>query len=107
MRHCNNATRPQIGRHPDADALYVEKIDIGEPTGPRTIVSGLVAYCTEEELLNRSVVILANLKPVSMRGVESAGMVLCSSNADHTQVRPAAAAAASHDRCRVATPCSL
>lgn len=79
---------PQIGRHPDADGLYVEKIDIGEPSGPRTIVSGLVAYCSESDLLNSRVVILANLKPVNMRGVESAGMVLCSSNADHTAVAP-------------------
>eukprot|EP00953_Heterococcus_sp_UTEX-ZZ885_P013787 7861-Heterococcus_DN1.PRE.1 len=77
----------QVGRHPDADGLYVEKIDLGEAS-PRTIVSGLVAYCTEEQLLNADVLVLANLKPVNMRGVESAGMVLCASNSDHTKVSP-------------------
>lgn len=34
----------EVGRHPDADALYVEKIDCGDETGPRTIISGLVKH---------------------------------------------------------------
>ena len=36
-------------KHPDADSLYVEQIDIGEAEGPRTIVSGLVQYVPLEE----------------------------------------------------------
>ena len=37
-------------RHPDADSLYVEQIDVGEAEGPRTIVSGLVKYVPLEEM---------------------------------------------------------
>ncbi|KAI3435758.1 hypothetical protein D9Q98_001816 [Chlorella vulgaris] len=75
-------------KHPDADALYVEQIDVGEAEGPRTIVSGLVKYVPLEEMQDRSVVIIANLKPRNMRGVKSNGMVLCASNAEHTEVEP-------------------
>ncbi|KAK6622937.1 Tyrosine--tRNA ligase, cytoplasmic [Polyplax serrata] len=68
----------EVSRHPDADALYVEKIDLGEKE-PRTVVSGLVNYVPIEEMRERMVVVLCNLKPAKMRGVESAGMVLCAS----------------------------
>eukprot|EP00904_Undaria_pinnatifida_P002550 jgi/Undpi1/12296/HiC_scaffold_5.g01972.m1 len=80
----------EISRHPDADTLYVEKVDVGagEEEGPRTIVSGLVNFCDEADLLGREVVVLCNLKPVSMKGVMSAGMLLCSSNEDHSKVSP-------------------
>lgn len=73
-------------KHPEADALYVEKIDLGEPNGPRTIVSGLVKFVPLDQMLNRLVIVVANLKPAKLRGVESCGMVLAASNADHTQV---------------------
>lgn len=41
---------------------------LSEADGPRTIVSGLVKYQTEEELLGREVVVLANLKPRALKG---------------------------------------
>ncbi|XP_048268004.1 tyrosine--tRNA ligase, cytoplasmic isoform X2 [Bombus terrestris] len=69
----------EVSKHPDADSLYIEKIDIGEASGPRTIISGLVNYVPIEEMQNRMVVILANLKPANLRGVQSHGMVLCAS----------------------------
>lgn len=69
----------EVSKHPDADSLYVEKIDLGESSGPRTIVSGLVNYVPLEEMKDRMVVILTNLKPASLRGVQSHGMVLCAS----------------------------
>lgn len=72
--------------HPEADSLYVEKIDLGEESGPRTIVSGLVKFVPLDQMLNRLVVVVANLKPAKLRGVMSAGMVLAASNADHTKV---------------------
>jgi len=74
----------EVGRHPDAEAtsLFVEKVDVGEAEGPRTIVSGLVAYCTEEQLLNRNVVVLCNLKPRALKGITSFGMLLCASTKD-------------------------
>ncbi|XP_076763641.1 tyrosine--tRNA ligase, cytoplasmic-like isoform X2 [Xylocopa sonorina] len=69
----------EVSKHPDADTLYIEKIDLGEENGPRTIVSGLVNYVPLEEMKDRMVVVLANLKPASLRGVQSHGMVLCAS----------------------------
>lgn len=67
-----------MSKHPEADSLYVEKIDLGEEQ-PRTIVSGLVNYIPIEEMKDRMVVVLCNLKPAKMRGIESQGMVLCAS----------------------------
>lgn len=77
----------EVSRHPDADALYVEKIDVGEGE-PRTIVSGLVNFVPIEEMQNRDVVVLCNLKPAKMRGIESKGMVLCASTDEPKQVEP-------------------
>lgn len=52
----------EISPHPEADSLYVEKVDVGEPTGPRTIVSGLVKFCSVDSvrfvLVNSPVIIL-------------------------------------------------
>ena len=48
----------------------------------RTIVSGLVKYYTVEELINKQVVVVANLKPVKLRGVESQGMLLAAGDDD-------------------------
>ena len=76
----------EIGKHPEADTLYVEKVDVGEASGPRVIVSGLVQHCTVESLLNRKVIVLCNLKPRPLKGITSHGMLLCSSNDDHTKV---------------------
>ncbi|KAG7280463.1 hypothetical protein CRUP_033764 [Coryphaenoides rupestris] len=64
--------------HPDADSLYLEKIDVGEAE-PRTVVSGLVAFISQEELQDRMVLLLCNLKPQKMRGIESQAMLLCAS----------------------------
>ncbi|GCB63108.1 hypothetical protein scyTo_0009618 [Scyliorhinus torazame] len=67
-----------VERHPDADSLYVEKVDVGEAE-PRTVVSGLVQYVPVDELQNRDVILLCNLKPQKMRGIESQAMLLCAS----------------------------
>ena len=69
-------------KHPDADSLYMSTIDMGDEEGPRTVCSGLVKYVPLEDMQQRFVVTIANLKPVSMRGVKSTAMVLCASNAD-------------------------
>lgn len=55
---------------------------------PRTIVSGLVNFISAEELTGRRVLVLCNLKPRTMRGVTSHGMLLCASDADHKEVDP-------------------
>ncbi|EFJ44995.1 hypothetical protein VOLCADRAFT_106157 [Volvox carteri f. nagariensis] len=76
-------------QHPDADSLYVEQIDVGEPE-PRTIVSGLVKFVPLEAMQDRKVIVLCNLKPRNMRGIKSNGMVLCASNDAHDVVEPLA-----------------
>lgn len=70
-----------VKRHPDAEALYVEEVDIGSGD-PITVVSGLVKFMPEEELLDSLVVLLANLKPAKMRGIESQAMVLTAESHD-------------------------
>nr|KAJ3423215.1 Aminoacyl tRNA synthase complex-interacting multifunctional protein 1 [Polyrhizophydium stewartii] len=74
-----------VKRHPDADTLYVEEVDLGEDA-PRTVVSGLVKYMTEDKLQDRKVVLLCNLKPAKMRGIESQAMVLATTSADGATV---------------------
>ncbi|GFR49168.1 hypothetical protein Agub_g11190, partial [Astrephomene gubernaculifera] len=74
-------------RHPDAESLYVEKIDVGEAE-PRTIVSGLVKFVPLEDMQNRMVVVICNLKPRNMRGVKSFGMLLAASDEPHVTVEP-------------------
>ncbi|PPR05351.1 hypothetical protein CVT24_007965 [Panaeolus cyanescens] len=69
-------------KHPDADGLYVEQIDLGEETGPRTVVSGLVNYIPIEQMRDKYLVAVCNLKPANMRGVKSFAMVLCATSKD-------------------------
>ncbi|GMH38190.1 hypothetical protein BSKO_06074 [Bryopsis sp. KO-2023] len=77
----------EIKKHPDADSLYVESVDVGEEQ-PRTIVSGLVKFVPVDSLLDTSVIVLCNLKPRNMRGVKSHGMLLCASDESHENVEP-------------------
>ncbi|KAK6462435.1 G4 quadruplex nucleic acid binding protein [Scheffersomyces coipomensis] len=65
-------------KHPNADSLYVSTIDMGEEE-PRTVCSGLVNYFSLESMQKRWVVTVANLKPVTMRGIKSSAMVFCAS----------------------------
>lgn len=66
-------------KHPKADRLLVEQIDLGNGD-VRQIVSGIAAHYTPEQLINQRVVVVTNLKPAKLRGVESQGMILCASN---------------------------
>lgn len=63
-----------VEAHPNADKLYVLKVDIGEEE--RTIVSGLKDYYKPEEIKGKKLALIVNLKPVNLRGVESNGMIL-------------------------------
>lgn len=74
-----------VQRHPDADSLYVLKINCGEEK-PRTVCSGLVKFVPIEELKDRYVVLLCNLKPVKMRGITSEAMVMCASSPEAVEV---------------------
>lgn len=72
-------------RHPDADSLYVEEVDIGEAE-PRTICSGLVKFVPIDDLQDKKVIVLSNLKPRNMRGIKSCGMLMAASDASHENV---------------------
>ncbi|CAO2838334.1 unnamed protein product [Amaranthus hypochondriacus] len=72
-------------RHPDADSLYVEEVDVGEDE-PRTICSCLVKYVPIDDLQDKKVVVLANLKPRNMRGIKSNGMLMAASDESHENV---------------------
>jgi methionyl-tRNA synthetase len=61
-----------------ADKLLHLKIDVGEPE-PRTILAGIALAYKPEELVGRKVVIVANLAPRKMRGIESNGMIVAAS----------------------------
>ncbi len=70
-----------VENHPDADKLYLLKVDVGEDS-PRQIVAGLKAFYTRDEMLNRNVIVVSNLKPAKLRGVMSSGMLLAADDED-------------------------
>ncbi|XP_007434953.1 aminoacyl tRNA synthase complex-interacting multifunctional protein 1 isoform X1 [Python bivittatus] len=72
-------------KHPDADTLYIEEVDVGE-ANPRTVVSGLVKHVPIEEMQNRMAIFLCNLKPVKMRGVVSQAMLMCASTPEKVEI---------------------
>jgi methionyl-tRNA synthetase len=67
--------------HPKADRLFRCEVDLGEEK-PRQILAGLKEHFTAEDLLGRQVVVVANLKPRKIRGLESHGMMLALKTAD-------------------------
>ncbi|XP_039140295.1 probable methionine--tRNA ligase isoform X2 [Dioscorea cayenensis subsp. rotundata] len=75
----------KVWEHPNADSLYVEEIDVGEESS-RTAVSGLVNHVPMEQMQDRKVCVLCNLKPVNKRGIKSHAMVLAAFNYDHSKV---------------------
>eukprot|EP00559_Dactyliosolen_fragilissimus_P005151 CAMPEP_0184858030 /NCGR_PEP_ID=MMETSP0580-20130426/3152_1 /TAXON_ID=1118495 /ORGANISM="Dactyliosolen fragilissimus" /LENGTH=822 /DNA_ID=CAMNT_0027353947 /DNA_START=198 /DNA_END=2666 /DNA_ORIENTATION=+ len=76
----------KVWEHPEADKLFCEEVDIGEDE-PRMIASGLRPYMSAEDIEGRLVIVLSNLKARKMVGFPSHGMVMCASNADHTEVK--------------------
>jgi methionyl-tRNA synthetase len=61
-----------------ADKLLHLKVDIGEPQ-PRTLVAGIAEAYSPEQIIGRKVVIVANLQPRKLRGIESNGMIVAAS----------------------------
>lgn len=72
------ATIEKVELVPKAKKLYQIQVDVGQ-LGKRQIVSGIAPYYTPEELVGRQIVIVANLKPATLMGVESQGMLLAAS----------------------------
>jgi len=62
-----------VQSHPNADKLYLMKVDVGREI---TMVSGLKDYYTADELKSKTLVIVTNLEPATIRGVRSEGMLL-------------------------------
>ncbi|MCX8199967.1 MAG: methionine--tRNA ligase [Candidatus Micrarchaeota archaeon] len=73
-----------VEKHPNAEKLFIEKVRLGD--GERQIVSGLAQFYTPEELVGKKVIIVKNLKPARIRGVESAGMLLAAASGDEVEV---------------------
>jgi methionine--tRNA ligase beta chain len=80
----------KVEKHPGGTMLYILTLDAGDPD-PRQIVSSIVPFYTEEELLGKTIVLVSNLKPANFRGVRSNGMLLAASDP----------AAAGHETCEV------
>ncbi len=68
----------EVKEHPNADRLYVIKVDTGKEE--RQVVAGIRASYTKEQLIGRRVIIVANLEPATIRGEQSNGMILAASD---------------------------
>ena len=73
--------------HPNASKLLILKVNFGEEIGERTIVAGLKNYYQIEELEGKKAIFIVNLEPANLRGVESNGMILATSNSDKSEVK--------------------
>src|SRR5690606_12024259 len=74
---------------PNADKLLRFEVELGEER-PRQILAGLAEYYEPEKLVGRKVVVVANLKPRKMRGLESQGMI-CAASLEGDETPPALA----------------
>lgn len=69
-----------------ADKLYKLEVDLGKEIGKRTICAGIKEYYKKEELEGRKIVVVENLAPRKMRGMESQGMLLAAVSDGEKQV---------------------
>ena len=67
-----------VTEHPNADRLYVVTVDLGDKT--KQVVAGIRGTYKKEDLIGRQVVVVDNLDPAILRGVESQGMILAASD---------------------------
>jgi len=74
------ATVTAAAPHPNADRLLVLQIDLGGEQ--RQLVAGIRAHYEPAALVGKQIVVVANLQPATLRGVESQGMLLAASDAD-------------------------
>jgi methionyl-tRNA synthetase len=68
----------EVNEHPNADRLYVIILDLGDKT--KQVVAGIKASYQKEDLIGKQVVLVDNLEPAVLRGVESQGMILAASD---------------------------
>jgi len=69
-----------------ADKLYKLILDVGEDVGERIVCAGIKEYYSKEELEGKKIILFINLKPRTMRGIESQGMLLAAVSDDHSKV---------------------
>jgi len=68
----------EVIEHPNADKLYILTLDLGDRT--KQVVAGIRGSYQKEELVGKQVVLVDNLEPAVLRGVESQGMILAASD---------------------------
>jgi methionine--tRNA ligase beta chain len=68
----------EVNDHPDADRLFVIIVDLGDKT--KQVVAGIKNSYAKEDLIGKQVVVVDNLDPAVLRGVESQGMLLAASD---------------------------
>lgn len=68
------ATIKEVLDHPNADKLYIVKIDVGDKE--KQIIAGIRPFYSKEALIGKQVAVIDNLEPAVIRGVESQGMLL-------------------------------
>ncbi len=78
------ATVKQAEAHPAADKLIVLQVDLGGEQ--RQIIAGLRGYYEPEALVGKQIIVVANLAPRKMRGLESQGMLMAATSDDQSQV---------------------
>lgn len=69
-----------VEEHPNADKLLILKVDAGD--GEKQLVAGIKNHYSAEELIGRKIIIVNNLAPAVLRGVESQGMLLAAKDDD-------------------------
>jgi len=74
----------EAGDHPNADKLLLIKVDLGDEQ--RQVCAGLKGHYTPEQLIGRNLILVTNLAPRMMRGIESRGMLLAATTPDHSRV---------------------
>ncbi len=74
------ATIVEAAPHPNADRLLVLQVDLGSER--RQLVAGIRAHYEPHTLIGKQVVVVTNLAPATLRGVESQGMLLAASDAE-------------------------
>ena len=70
----------EVVEHPDADRLYLVKVDTGKEV--KQLVAGIRKFYTKEQLVGRRVIVVNNLEPAVIRGQESQGMILAATDSE-------------------------
>ena len=78
-------------KHPKADRLLVSQVKVVPEI--KQIVSGIAKWYKPEEMVGKDVIVVCNLKPVKLRGVESQGMILAAGNDGDDLIVPVATGA--------------